>query len=201
MDRRQLESAGANYPHMHMHMLGLYGVPAGLLWFLIGLFNLAKPSAEFWILGGGALLCLAAWAGVSLYYQRNFGRVTPARSGQVRYSRAAGAGCAVFVAANVLGIAVLGRHQPVSVMAAGWALGMLVFYAAIAGLRAHHIVIWGSLLVAGLLPIWGGVDVDAVACLAIGAATIASGLFDHRILVRIFRSYKDLNLEDSNAGT
>ena len=201
MDRRQLESAGANYPHMHMHMLGLYGVPAGLLWFLIGLFNLAKPSAEFWILGGGALLCLAAWAGVFLYYQRNFGRVTPVRSRQVRYSRAAGAGGAVFVAADVMGIAVLGRHQPVSVIAAGWALGMLVFYAAIAGLRAHHIVIWGSLLVAGLLPIWGGGDVDAVACLAIGAATIASGLFDHRILARTFRTYKDLNLEDSNAGT
>ena len=201
MDRRQLESAGATYPHMHVHMLGLYGIPAGLLWFLIGLYNLAEPPVGPWILGGGTLLCLAAWAGVSLYYQHNFGRVTPVRSRQVRYLVAAGAGCAVFVAADVLGIAILGRHQPVSIMAAGWALGMLVFYATIGGLRAHHIVIWGSVLVAGLLPIWGGVDVNAAACFAIGAATIASGLFDHRLLVRTFSSGKDLNLEDSNAGT
>ena len=84
---------------------------------------------------------------------------------------------------------------------AAWALGMLVFYASDAGLRVHHMVIWGAVLVAGLLPIWGlGADKDAVAYFPIGAATIVSGLIDHRMLVRTFRSYKDLNLEDTNAG-
>jgi len=78
---------------------------------------------------------------------------------------------------------------------------MLVFYASDAGLRVHHMVIWGAALVAGLLPIWGlGADKDAVAYFPIGAATIVSGLIDHRMLVRTFRSYKDLNLEDTNAG-
>jgi hypothetical protein len=202
MDRRQLESAGANYPYMHFQ--GLYGIPFGLLWFVIALSNLEEQRVELWILGGCALLCLAALAGVSLYYQHHFGRVTPIRSRQVRYLVAAGAGFALYVAADQLGRTVLGRppHEPVSTTAAAWALGMLVFYAATVGLRPHHIVIWGSLLVSGLLPVWGlGVDRDAMAFFPIGVATIASGFFDHRLLLRTFRSYEDLNLEDSNDRT
>lgn len=201
MDRRQLESAAATYPYMHIQ--GLYGVPFGLIWFLIGLSNLQKEPVPGWVLGGCALVALATLVGVHLYYQRNFGRVTPTRSRQIRYGVAAVAGFAVYVAADQLARIILGRppQQPVSTTIAAWALGMLVFYLLIGGLKAHHIVIWGALIVAGLLPIWGlGVDRDALAAFPIGAATIVSGLFDHRLLVQTFRSYAGLNLEESDAG-
>jgi hypothetical protein len=94
------------------------------------------------------------------------------------------AGFAAYIAADQLGRAILGRppQEPVSTTAAGWALGMLVFHAATLGLRAHHIAIWASVLVAGLLPIWGlSVDRDAIAFFLIGVATIASGLVDHAL--------------------
>jgi hypothetical protein len=78
---------------------------------------------------------------------------------------------------------------------------MLVFYAASGGLKVHHIVIWGALVVAGLLPIWGvSADRDAWAFFPIGAATVISGLFDHWLLIKTFRSYQGLNLEASDAG-
>jgi hypothetical protein len=202
MDRRQLESAGANYPYMHVQ--GLYGLPFGLIWFLIGLSNLEKEPVPLWILGCCGLLALAALAAVTVYYQHNFGRVTPITRRQVRYAGAAVVGFAVYVGADQLGRAILGRppQHPVSTVVAAWALGMLVFYAATEGLKAHHVIIWGSLLVAGLLPIWGlGVDRDALASFPIGAATILSGLFDHCLLVHTFRSYEGLNLEEnSDAG-
>jgi hypothetical protein len=201
MDRRQLESAGANYPYTHVQ--GLYGLHFGFAMFLVGLSNLEDPPGGPWVLGGLVLLILAALAGVPLYYQRTFGRVTPTRSRRLRYLTAAAAGFAVFVAADQLGRTILGRppQEPVSTTAAGWALGMLVFYAVGAGLRAHHMVIWGAVLAAGVLPIWGlGSERDAIAYFPIGAATIAAGLLDHRLLVRTFQTYQDLNLEDSNAG-
>jgi hypothetical protein len=200
MDRQQLESAGATYPYMHVQ--GLYGVAFGLVWFVIGLANLQEQSVPVWVLAGCGTLALASTLAVHVYYLRSFGRVTPSTSRQVRYGLAAVGGFAVYVAADQLGRAILGRppEQPISTTAAAWALGMLVFYATTAGLKAHHIVIWGALLVAGLLPIWGlGVDRDAWASFPIGAATIVSGLFDHRLLVNTFRSYSGLNLEESDA--
>jgi hypothetical protein len=201
MDRRQLESAGATYPYTHIQ--GLYGIPFGIAMALAGLTNFRNPPGGPWVLGGSVLLCLVSFVGVTLYYQRNFGRVTPLRSRQVRYVLAALAGFAVYVAADQLARTILGRppQQPVSTTVATWALGMLVFYAITTGLKPHRVVLWAIVLVAGCLPIWGqGVDREAMAYLPIAAAILVSGLFDHRLLVRTFRSYRDLNLEDSNAG-
>jgi len=39
-----------------------------------------------------------------------------------------------------------------------------------------------------------------VGFLAIGVAAIATGIFDHRLLVRTFGSARDLNLENTHAG-
>ncbi|MEA2353873.1 MAG: hypothetical protein QOD61_2 [Solirubrobacteraceae bacterium] len=76
------------------------------------------------------------------------------------------------------------------------------YYAILVGLRAHHVVIWGSVLAAGLLPIWGGLgaDRDALAMLPLGVALIASGLLDHRLLVRSFASPKSPNLADRDGA-
>jgi hypothetical protein len=199
MDRKAMESVAEHYPYVHLQ--GLFAIPAGLIWFLIGLSNLqpVKPL----ILGGGALLGLGALAAVAIYYRNNFGSVTPTRSRQVRQYVALALGFAVFVGVDQLARTLLGRPpaQPVSSYAASWAVGMLVFYAIAGGLRAYHVAIWGSLFVAGVLPIWGlSLDRDAVASFPIGAATMASGILDHWVLVRAFESSKRQSLEHSNVG-
>jgi hypothetical protein len=201
MDRRQLESAGASYPSTHLQ--GLYGISFCLVMSLIGASNLNDPPWSPWALGGGVLLCLASFGAVTLYYQRGFGRVTPLRSRQIKYVIAAVAGFAVYVASDQLLRGALGRppEQPVSTTVATWALGMLVFYALGTGLTVHRIVIWVAVLAAGCLPIWGlDTNRDAIAYFPLGAAILVSGLFDHYLLVRTFRSYRDLNLEGTNAG-
>ncbi len=202
MDRRQLESAGANYP-FYSGIQGLYGIPMGLMYCFIALANTSTKPLNPWAVGGGVLLgALAVWA-VTFYYQHHFGMVTPTRSRKVRTLVAAGAGFGVYIVAYQLARAILGQppQQPVNTTAATFALGMMVFYAINTGLKAHHIVIWGSLLVAGLLPIWGlDVNRDAVAYFPIGAASVASGLLDHRLLVRTFKSYQALDLENTDVG-
>ncbi len=55
---------------------------------------------------------------------------------------------------------------------------MLGYYAVTIGLRPHHVVIWGALLVAGLVPAWGSVGSDAkinVGLMLMGAASIVAG--------------------------
>lgn len=201
MDRHQLESAGSNYPYLHFQ--GLYAVPVGLIqWFLVCLPNLEDRPVAGWVIAVGAGVAFAALVGVSLYYRRTFGRVTPTPERRTRYFVATAALFAVFIAADQLARTVLGRppDQPVSTTAAAWALGMLAFYAVASALRSHHIVIWSVTFVVGVLPIWGlGVDRDALAYVPIGAAMIIAGLFDHRDLVRAFGSYEQLDLEGSDA--
>jgi hypothetical protein len=202
MDRQQLESAGADYP-FYSGMQGLYGIPLGIAWCFVALSNLSTKPLSPWALGGGILLvALAIWA-VTLYYQHYFGKVTPTRSRKVRTIVAAGTGFGLYIVADQLARTILGRppQQPVSTTAAAFALGMLVFYAVNTGLKAHHIVIWGSLLVAGLMPIWGlDANRDAVAFFPIGAASFASGLLDHRLLLRTFKAYDALDLENTSVG-
>ena len=79
---------------------------------------------------------------------------------------------------------------PTNSTAAGFALIMLLYYAVTVGARAHHVVIWGAVLVAGLLPVWGDVSQDTksnIGLLVVGVAMIATGLLDHGSLKRSFR--------------
>jgi hypothetical protein len=200
MDRKALESVAKHYPYLHLQ--GLYAIPAGLSWFLVGLSNLQRQPVKPLVLGAGALVGLGVFGVVALYYRNHFGSPTPTRSRQVRQYVALALGFAVFVGVDQLARTLLGRPpgQPVSSYAASWAVGMLVFYAIVGGLRTYHVVIWGSLFVAGVLPIWGlSVDRDAVASFPIGVATMASGIFDHYFLVRAFQSSKRQSLEHTNA--
>jgi len=92
--------------------------------------------------------------------------------------------------------------SPFCVYAVAFALATLAYYAILVGLRMHHVIIWGSVLVAGLLPIWGGLgsDRDAVAMFPVGIALMVSGLLDQRLLARAFGSLQSLNIETSNVG-
>jgi hypothetical protein len=75
---------------------------------------------------------------------------------------------------------------PVNAIAVSFAVTMLASYAIGRVLRAHHLLIWGGLLVAGALPVWTGGDPGSVGLLLCGAAVILSGVLDHLAFVRAF---------------
>ena len=78
---------------------------------------------------------------------------------------------------------------------------MLAWFAICVGLKRRHLVIWGALLVVGLLPVWGGLsDKVSVAWLPMGAACIVAGIFDHLALVRSFGPATERRAENSNVG-
>jgi len=196
MERKQLESAAVSYPYLR----GLFALPLGVIWILTGLSNLEwGPFGHTWVFFGSALVALAAYLPITRYYEDNYGRVTP----KTRQERAVlGTSLAVLV---MIGgpILVQELELPVNGLGAAWALVVLAYYALTVGLKAHHLVIWGSLLVASLLPVWGDPATSNsinVAFLAIGGAAIATGIFDHRLLVQTLGSSRDLNLENSNVG-
>lgn len=201
MERTQFESAALSYPQQYVQ--GLYAIPAGITWFIIGLSNLQKQPQASWILGIGLAVCFGLWLAMTRYYQKNFGQVTPTKSRRVRSGVAFAISFAAFIGTDQLFRIMFGRppNQPISSYAASWALGMLVFFVITSGLKLHHILIWGGLLFVGLLPIWGlSVDRDAVAAFPIGAATIFSGLIDHRRLIHALKVTRNLHAESSNAG-
>ncbi len=195
MERKDLESAAAKVTYLR----GLIGIPVGLLFILTGLGNLQwGPFANDWVFIGCLTVIGLAGLAIYLYYNANYGRATLSRGRQVRYALS----CIPFGLAMVGGPILDSKLDlPVSLFAAGFALAMLAWFALCVGLQTHHVVIWGALLVVGLLPVWGGQsDKVSVAFMAMGVACIAAGTFDHLALVRSFGRAGDPHVEDSNVG-
>ena len=199
MKRNALASATANYPYLQ----GLWTVPMGFLILFTGLSNLQQRPAGpvmLGLFGGAVLLSWLASRRIARYYREHYGEVTPTRSRHVRYAIALVAWVAVlFVGGSKFLFWSL--DSPMCVYASAFALATLVYYAILVGLRAHHLVIWGSVFVAGLLPIWAGLgpDRDALAMFPLGLALIASGILDQCLLARSFRSFSSLELDNSRA--
>jgi hypothetical protein len=195
MERKDLEAAAAHVTYLR----GLLAIPIGMLFILTGLGNLGwGPLGHPLVFLGSLLVLGAAGLGISRFYNDNYGRVTRSNRQQLRYTVAS---LILFPAAMVGGPILDSSDLPVSAFAAAFALAMLAWFAICVGLRARHLIIWGSLLVAGLVPVWGTLpDKISAAWLPIGVATIAAGIFDHRALVRAYGSAKDLSLENSNVG-
>jgi hypothetical protein len=199
MERTQLESAAANYAHLR----GLFGIPLGLVAILSALGNWEwGPLRHAWVFLAGVVVLGLACLLINRYYEENFGRITlPAR----QQRRAAVA--LVVSGPLVFGASLLLRSRtswsldlPVNATAASLGLLMLVLYAAGGVLRTHHVVIFGSMLVAGLLPVWNGADPSNIGLFLFGAAVVATGILDHRLLVRSVGPPNALELENSNAG-
>jgi hypothetical protein len=194
MERKDLEAAAAHVTYLR----GLLVTPIGMLFIVTGLGNLGWGPLRNPLVFVGSLLALgAAYLGINRYYNDHYGRVTRSNRQQLRYTLAS---FILFPAAMVGGpILDSSFDLPVSVFAGAFALAMLAWFAICVGLRARHLLIWGVLLVAGLLPVWGAVaDKISVAWLPIGVATIVAGIFDHRALVRAYGPAKDLNPESSD---
>jgi hypothetical protein len=195
MDRKELERAASKVTYLR----GLLAVPLGALFLLFGLGNLGwAPLRSPWVF----LACLAglalAWAAINRYYNDHYGRVTPGHRPLVRYV----VPWTVFPAALIVGpLLQTWLQPPVSLVAALFAVAMLTWYTLCVQLQAHHVLIWGGLLIVALVPVWGSFADDiSVALLPIGAATIICGVMDHWALVRSFGSPRGLDTADTRVG-
>ena len=86
----------------------------------------------------------------------------------------------------VIGASVVLRDAPVNPIAIAFAIALAVGYALGAGLRAHHLVILGALLVAGAIPVWDGDDSANAGLALAGVAVALTGILDHRAFVHVF---------------
>lgn len=188
----------------YSNLRGLFAIPLPLLMIVSALGNWEwGPLRHDWVFFGCVLVIGAACLLLSRYYNEHYGRATLSTRQQVK------AAVVVIISGPIVfGGSLLARSRadwsldlPVNPTAATFALLMLAWYATIVGLKAHHVIIWGALLVAGALPVWNGADPSNIGLVLAGVAVMATGVFDHRLLVRTFGSPKGLNLENSNAGT
>ena len=199
MERRNLEAAAAKYSYLR----GLLFIPLGVLFVLTALHNWeAGPFAPTWVFIAGVGLTGAAWLGITRYYNEHYGRLRPSTRQQLRGGLAVLVGVAVTLGGSLLlrSEADWSLDLPVNATAVAFALVMLVSYGLGVGLRAHHVIVWGVLLLAGAVPLWTGDDPSNIGVVMAGIALMASGAFDHRLFVRTFGSPKVAALENSSAG-
>ncbi len=200
MERKHLESAAANYPYLQ----GLWTIPLGIGIIVAGISNLqSRPTGigAIALILGGLAIAGAAILLIGRYYRDHYGSVTPTRDRTIRQGLALAAWIVVlFVGANQA--LFWSPDGPQCIYASAFALATLAYYAILVGLRPHHLVIWGAVFVAGLLPIWGGlgVDRDPLAMIPLGLATMVSGLLDQRVLARSLAVPTGDRLEGTRVG-
>jgi len=190
MDRRELETAAARATYLR----GLTAVPLGLLFVITGVGNLGwGPLGEPVVFLACVTALAAGYAAVTGYYNDRYGRVRLDRRRQLRFTVASFA---------CFGIGLIGGTMldfrldlPSSAFAVTFGVAMLAWFAICTGLRRDHLLVWGALIVIGLLPVWGSLDDRASAgWLPVGVATIVAGILDHRALVRSFGPATELHV-------
>jgi hypothetical protein len=195
MERKQFEAAAAS----NHYLRGLLAVPLGMLLIASGLGNMEwGPFRPLWVVPACILMGGAAYLLLARYYNDNYGRVT-LKAGQLRTVVGTVLSLVVLIGAPVL-VQVI--DLPVNGLGMAWASVALGYYAVNVGLRPHHAAIWGLVLVVSLVPAWGDPttsDAPNAGLVMIGLALMATGVFDHRLLVRTFGAPDGLALEDTNA--
>lgn len=201
MERTHLEAAVAE----NSHLRGLFAVPLGGLMLLSALGNLeAGPLRHDWVFIAVALSLLATCRPIARFYDEHYGRATPSRRRQVRGAIAVVLCVPVVIAGSLLlsSRAAWSLDLPVNPTAISFALVMLVAYAMSVGLRAHHKVVVGALLLAGLIPVWERAGASGNAGLALaGVAVAVAGVLDHRLLVQTFGPSRRLDAEHVDVRT
>jgi hypothetical protein len=187
MDRHQLESAAMENAYLRGGLL----VPAGLLCFLAALGNWQVGVLRHsWVFVGVLLLIGALSTVIYGYYNAHYGKVVSSSRQQKRVTISAGLGIIVTAGGSTLlrSRAPWSLDLPVNTVAATLAVAFGIAFAATVGLKSHHVVILGALLVSGLLPVWNGADPSNIGLVMVGVALVVIGIFDHILLVRTFGS-------------
>jgi hypothetical protein len=163
------------------------------------------PLRHTWLFVACLLAAATVWLPIARYYDRHYGRITASAGQQAR-----GGVAAIAAVALILGGSLALRSGgdwsldlPVNALAAALAAGFLIYHAVSVGLKPHQMIIWGSLLVAALLPVWGGLDLSDTSNVGLvlsGVAAIAAGVFDHRFLARSLGPAHGLNLKAGDLG-
>jgi len=190
MERKQLERRAAAYALLR----GVLAIPAGLLFIVAALGNWqVGPFASDWVFVACLAVIGAAYLLIARAYQRRYGRMTPSTEQQLRAVAACALGVTVVFGGSLLlrSRAEWSLDLPVNAIAATFAIVMLAAYAIGEVLRPHHLAVYGSLLVAGALPVWHGEDPSNIALVMCGACVIACGVLDHVAFVRTFRPALD----------
>ena len=198
-DRTRLQAAATHYPYLR----GLLAVPGGALFVIAALGNWEWGPLRYNAVFIGVIAVIAAAAAViNRYYNERYGRVTPSREQSVKAALAIAAGAGLITLGSFLlrSRASWSLDLPVNPIPATFGLLMVVYYSALVGLKAHHAVIWGALIVTGLLPVWSGEDPSNVGLVITGVAVAVNGILDHRLLTRLLapRAHADLNAEHAS---
>jgi hypothetical protein len=185
MTRDNHAAAAATYASFR----GLLQIPAGALIVLAALGNWeVGPFRHTWVFPVCVVLLGAAWLPIQRHYQEHYGRIEVSARQQAKTVAALGIAVVVVIVGSLLlrSRASWSLDLPVNPIAITFAVVMLVSHLLGAGVRTHHVVIWGALLVAGALPGWDGEDPSNVGLVLAGVAVMLSGLLDHRQLVHSF---------------
>ena len=179
MERKQLERRTA-----YAYQRGVLAIPGGLLAIVFALGNWqVGPFANDLVVVGALAVLAGAWYAIDRAYRRRYGYVTPSQGTELRTLVAI-----VVVIGLVFGGSTLlhSLDAPVNPIAVAMPVAILAMYAIFGMLRAHHLVIWGTVLVVGALPIWDGPpDPGNVALVICGAASMLSGALDHLAFTRL----------------
>jgi hypothetical protein len=195
LERKRLEAAAA----ANHYLRGLVALPLGMVLVASALGNMEwGPFRHLWVVPVSWLVAGAAYLLITHAYNDNYGRVTPKTEPRTV------AGTVLAVVVMIGGpVLVQALDLPVNGLGIAWGVVGLGYYVVTVGLRPHQVVIWGLVLVASLVPLWGDpstTDTLNVGLLIVGVAMVATGILDHRLLVRTFGPAGGLDAENSNAG-
>jgi hypothetical protein len=200
MERREIETAVAE----NTQFRGLYGVVGGLLAILAALRNAAwGPFEHEWAFFVGVVVLGGLTWPVHSFYTTHFGRAKQSARTERRQIATALIGIPLVIVGSLWlsSRASWSLNLPVNSTAITLGLVFLLSFGASVGLRLHHAVIFGGLVVIGALPVWerAGESGNTALWMA-GIAMIVSGVLDHRLLVRRFGPASATDSEAERAG-
>jgi hypothetical protein len=138
---------------------------------------------------------------INNFYNKHYGTLRASAGQQARAAAAVVLAIVVVVGGSTLlrSRASWSLDLPVNATAVTLSLVILLSYAAGRVLKAHHLIIWGTVLVVGAIPLWDGADPSNIGLAIVGVALMVNGVFDHLLFVRTFGAPAGLEGKDDNA--
>jgi hypothetical protein len=198
VERTKLETAAANYTYLR----GLFFIPLGVLPIVSALGNTGwGPLRNTWVFLAVLALIGIACLPINNFYNKHYGTLRASAGQQARAAAAVALAIVVVVGGSTLlrSRASWSLDLPVNATAVTLSLVILLSYAAGRVLKAHHLIIWGTVLVVGAIPLWDGADPSNIGLAIVGVALMVNGVFDHLLFVRTFGPPAGLEGKGDNA--